>query len=155
MRTRTCATIGATLPRLLIFDQFEEFHAAQTRLGRARARASSRTRGPVENPRAKAFEARLELDESGAQQFDFTPGTIGADHAARGLPRVRRKPEKGDAEHSQNAGWLHDGGRRCLRLMQPAGLSPKRWPWRSCVFVAAARAGKRRVEPPSEPDLAS
>ncbi|HMI37795.1 MAG TPA: hypothetical protein VK505_09255 [Steroidobacteraceae bacterium] len=66
---------GATLTPLLIFDQFEEiFTLAQSDdLGRARAaRFIEELADLVENRAPKAFEARLELDESGAQQFDFT-----------------------------------------------------------------------------------
>jgi len=66
---------GATLIPLLIFDQFEEiFTLAQSDdLGRARAaRFIEELADLVENRAPKSLEARLELDESGAQQFDFT-----------------------------------------------------------------------------------
>src|SRR5258706_8010227 len=66
---------GATVTALLIFDQVEEiFTLAQSDdLGRARAaRFIEELADLVENRAPKAFEARLELDESGAQQFDFT-----------------------------------------------------------------------------------
>jgi hypothetical protein len=66
---------GATLIPLLIFDQFEEiFTLAQSdELGRARAaRFVEELADLVENRAPKSLEARLELDESGAQQFDFT-----------------------------------------------------------------------------------
>src|SRR5260221_509446 len=66
---------GATLTPLLIFDQFEEiFTLAQSDdLGRARAaRFIEELADLVENRAPKSLEARLELDESGAQQFDFT-----------------------------------------------------------------------------------
>jgi tetratricopeptide (TPR) repeat protein len=66
---------GATLIPLLIFDQFEEiFTLAQSdEFGRARAtRFIEELADLVENRAPKALEAKLELDESGAQQFDFT-----------------------------------------------------------------------------------
>jgi len=65
---------GATLTPLLIFDQFEEiFTLAQTdEFGRARAaRFIEELADLVENRPPKAVEAKLDLDESGAEQFDF------------------------------------------------------------------------------------
>jgi hypothetical protein len=65
---------GATLIPLLIFDQFEEiFTLAQSdEFGRARAaRFICELADLVENRPPKAFEARLEEDESAAERFDF------------------------------------------------------------------------------------
>ncbi|HUJ52747.1 MAG TPA: hypothetical protein VLX08_04275, partial [Steroidobacteraceae bacterium] len=65
---------GATLIPLLIFDQFEEiFTLAQSdEFGRARAaRFIAELADLVENRPPKAFEARLEEDESAADRFDF------------------------------------------------------------------------------------
>jgi hypothetical protein len=66
---------GATLIPLLIFDQFEEiFTLAQSDdLGRARAaRFIEELADLVENRAPKSLEARLEHDDAGAQQFDFS-----------------------------------------------------------------------------------
>ncbi|HEY7996966.1 MAG TPA: hypothetical protein VIE14_08845, partial [Steroidobacteraceae bacterium] len=65
---------GRTLIPLLIFDQFEEiFTLAQSDdFGRARAaRFTAELADLVENRPPKEFEARLEQDESAAEQFDF------------------------------------------------------------------------------------
>jgi conflict system STAND superfamily ATPase len=65
---------GATLIPLLIFDQFEEiFTLAQSdEFGRARAaRFITELADLVENRPPKAFEAKLEEDESAAARFDF------------------------------------------------------------------------------------
>jgi len=65
---------GATLIPLLIFDQFEEiFTLAQSdEFGRARAaRFIAELADLVENRPPKAFEAKLEEDESAAERFDF------------------------------------------------------------------------------------
>jgi hypothetical protein len=65
---------GATLIPLLIFDQFEEiFTLAQSdEFGRARAaRFVAELADLVENRPPKAFEAKLEEDESAAERFDF------------------------------------------------------------------------------------
>jgi hypothetical protein len=65
---------GATLIPLLIFDQFEEiFTLAQSdEFGRARAaRFVAELADLVENRPPKAFEARLEEDDSAAERFDF------------------------------------------------------------------------------------
>jgi hypothetical protein len=65
---------GATLIPLLIFDQFEEiFTLAQSdEFGRARAaRFVAELADLVENRPPKAFEAKLEEDESAAEHFDF------------------------------------------------------------------------------------
>ena len=66
---------GATLIPFLIFDQFEEiFTLAQSdEFGRARAaRFVAELADLVENRPPKAFEAKLEDDESAAERFDFT-----------------------------------------------------------------------------------
>jgi hypothetical protein len=66
---------GATLIPLLIFDQFEEiFTLAQSdEFGRARAaRFIAELADLVENRPPKAFEAKLEEDESAAERFDFS-----------------------------------------------------------------------------------
>ena len=66
---------GATLIPFLIFDQFEEiFTLAQSdEFGRARAaRFIAELADLVENRPPKAFEAKLEEDESAAERFDFT-----------------------------------------------------------------------------------
>jgi AAA+ ATPase superfamily predicted ATPase len=66
---------GATLIPLLIFDQFEEiFTLAQSdEFGRARAaRFIDELADLVENRPPQALEARLDEDEVGAQQFDFS-----------------------------------------------------------------------------------
>src|SRR6185312_16292728 len=65
---------GHTLIPLLIFDQFEEiFTLAQSDdFGRARAaRFIAELADLVENRPPKEFEARLEQDETSAEQFDF------------------------------------------------------------------------------------
>jgi hypothetical protein len=65
---------GATLIPLLIFDQFEEiFTLAQSdEFGRARAaRFVAELADLVENRPPKAFEAKLDADESAAEHFDF------------------------------------------------------------------------------------
>ena len=65
---------GATLVPLLIFDQFEEiFTLAQSdSFGRARAaRFISELADLVENRPPKSLEAKLEVDESAAEHFDF------------------------------------------------------------------------------------
>ncbi len=65
---------GATLIPLLIFDQFEEiFTLAQSdEFGRARAaRFVAELADLVENRPPKAFEAKLDSDESAAEHFDF------------------------------------------------------------------------------------
>jgi hypothetical protein len=65
---------GATLIPLLIFDQFEEiFTLAQSdEFGRARAaRFIAELADLIENRPPKAFEAKLEVDESAAERFDF------------------------------------------------------------------------------------
>jgi hypothetical protein len=65
---------GATLIPLLIFDQFEEiFTLAQSdEFGRARAaRFIAELADLVENRPPKAFEAKLDEDESAAERFDF------------------------------------------------------------------------------------
>ena len=65
---------GATLIPLLIFDQFEEiFTLAQTDdFGRARAaRFIADLADLVENRPPKELEAKLERDDSAAEQFDF------------------------------------------------------------------------------------
>jgi hypothetical protein len=65
---------GRTLIPLLIFDQFEEiFTLAQSDdFGRARAaRFIAELADLVENRPPKEFEARLEQDETAAEQFDF------------------------------------------------------------------------------------
>jgi hypothetical protein len=66
---------GATLIPFLIFDQFEEiFTLAQSdEFGRARAaRFIAELADLVENRPPKAFEAKLEEDQSAAERFDFT-----------------------------------------------------------------------------------
>ncbi|MGC8518714.1 MAG: hypothetical protein ACP5P4_09335 [Steroidobacteraceae bacterium] len=65
---------GASLIPLLIFDQFEElFTLAQSdEFGRARAgRFIEELADLVENRPPKAFEARLDEDDSAAERFDF------------------------------------------------------------------------------------
>ena len=65
---------GATLIPLLIFDQFEEiFTLAQSdEFGRARAaRFVAELADLVENRPPKAFEAKLDEDDSAAERFDF------------------------------------------------------------------------------------
>ena len=65
---------GATLIPLLIFDQFEEiFTLAQSdEFGRARAaRFIAELADLVENRPPKAFEAKLDEDDSAAERFDF------------------------------------------------------------------------------------
>ena len=65
---------GAALIPLLIFDQFEElFTLAQSdEFGRARAtRFIEELADLVENRPPKAFEARLDQDDSAAERFDF------------------------------------------------------------------------------------
>ena len=65
---------GAALIPLLIFDQFEElFTLAQSdEFGRARAgRFVEELADLVENRPPKAFEARLDEDDSAAERFDF------------------------------------------------------------------------------------
>lgn len=65
---------GATLTPLLIFDQFEEiFTLAQTDdFGRARAaRFIADLADLVENRPPKELEAKLDRDDSAAEQFDF------------------------------------------------------------------------------------
>ncbi len=65
---------GTTLIPFLIFDQFEEiFTLAQSDdFGRARAaRFIAELADLVENRPPRAFEARLEQDESAAERFDF------------------------------------------------------------------------------------
>ncbi|MFO1468886.1 MAG: hypothetical protein U1F35_20960 [Steroidobacteraceae bacterium] len=68
---------GQTIIPLLIFDQFEEiFTLAQTDdFGRARAaRFIADLADLVENRPPKELEARLEHDDSAAEQFDFARG---------------------------------------------------------------------------------
>ena len=64
---------GATLIPLLIFDQFEEiFTLAQTDdFGRARARFIADLADLVENRPPRQLEAKLDVDESAAERFDF------------------------------------------------------------------------------------
>jgi hypothetical protein len=70
---------GRTLIPLLIFDQFEEiFTLAQSDdFGRARAaRFVAELADLVENRPPKELEAKLEADESAAEQFDFARSAI-------------------------------------------------------------------------------
>ena len=104
-RRRAADEAGATLIPLLIFDQFEEiFTLAQSdEFGRARAaRFVAELADLVENRPPKAFEAKLDEDDSAAERFDFARSDYRVLIAlARRLPRAARGPEEADSRASR------------------------------------------------------
>ena len=138
---------GATLTPLLIFDQFEEiFTLAQSdEFGRARAaRFAAELADLVENRPPKAFEAKLEEDESAAERFDFARSDYRVLIALREDYLAPLEGLKKDMPSiSQNRLRLAPmtGTQALAAVMRPGGSwSRRRWLRPSCASLPAGRS---------------
>ena len=122
---------GATLIPLLIFDQFEEiFTLAQSdEFGRARAaRFVAELADLVENRPPKAFEAKLDEDESAAERFDFARSdyrvliALREDYLAPLEGLKKQIPEHLAEPPATGAHDRHSGARGGAAARQAAGL---------------------------------
>ena len=137
---------GATLIPLLIFDQFEEiFTLAQSdEFGRARAaRFVAELADLVENRPPKAFEAKLDEDDSAAERFDFARSdyrvliALREDYLAP-LEGLKKQIPSISQNRLRLAPMIGQPGARGRAAARQASWCPKRWRRRSCASWPAA-----------------